>query len=96
MHKYALAIVAAFVIGQVEAALPPLYQTSKEIVSIMTDDQLGKKLQSGEVIEKIEKNEDGYEISTNKNKVQVKVVYQPAERPGPARYHLVFENPVPQ
>ena len=60
MHKYALAIVAAFVIGQVEAALPPLYQTSKEIVSIMTDDQLGKKLQSGEVIEKIEKNEDGY------------------------------------
>lgn len=86
---------AVIVAANVEAALPPLYQTSSEIRNIMSDEELDQKLKSGEEIEKIEKNAQGYEITTNKNKLQVKVIYEPLEHPGPAKYKIIFENPTP-
>ncbi len=93
MQKLKWIVLASFlIILRAEAALPPLYQTSSEIKAIMEDIQLGQKLQSGESIEKIEKNDQGYLITTNKSQLQVKVTYQPAQQPGPVSYQLHFDD----
>lgn len=96
MKKIGLILLTTFIVTtQMEALLPPLYQTSSEIKAIMADEQLGEKLQSGEVIEKIEKNDLGYLITTNKSQLQVRVAYEPTGHPGPAHYRLEFENSTP-
>lgn len=87
------ALASLTLLSSLEATLPPLYQTSTEIKAILMDQQLGQKLQSGEVIMKIEKNEKGYEILTNQHRLQVDVNNQPAERPGPTPYTLEFHDP---
>lgn len=78
------------------AALPPLYQGIEELKTILADEKLGQLLQSGEVIEDISKNNDGYLITTNRHRLQAQVVYEPAARPGPAQFHIVFRQPAPQ
>ncbi len=95
MKILGLTILACFAIMQAEAILPPLYETSSEIKAIMADEQLGQKLQSGEVIVKVEKNDQGYEITTNHHRLQVYVTYEPAQRPGPAHFKLRFGEPAP-
>lgn len=95
MKKLGLVILAALVVTQADALLPPLYETSAQIKAMMSNEQLGQKLQSGEVIEKIERNEQGYEITTNKSRIQVNVVYEPSQHPGPAHYTLQFGNRIP-
>ncbi len=93
MKKLILTTVASLtLLSSLEAALPPLYQTSAEIKAIMMDPQLGQKLESGEVITKIEKTGKGYEIFTNQHRLQVDVIHQPAERPGPIPYVLEFQD----
>lgn len=96
MKKITAAFFLSFVFAlSIEGVLPPLYETSAVIKSIMSDEQLGKKLQSGEAILTVQKNDNGYEIMTNHHKVQVNVIYQPTDRPGPAKYIIQFEDPVP-
>ena len=95
MKKIGLTVLASITIIQAQAALPPLYQTSKEIMMMMQDSQLGEKLQSGEVIEKIEKNKDGYEIVTNKSHLQVTILYELAKQPGPVNFKLHFGDRIP-
>lgn len=95
MKKIIFTAAIAFLFTHGEAALPPLYQTAREIKSLVSDDQLGERLQSGEVIERIEKNERGYLIVTNKNQLQVNIIYERAQRPGPVPYQLLFEEPIP-
>ncbi len=75
--------------------LSPLYASISEIQSVLSDEQIGKKLHAGEAIISIQKNDLGYEIVTNQNRLQVDVVHEPSERPGPAHYHLQFEDPIP-
>jgi hypothetical protein len=81
--------------GVVNAALPPLYQTGAELHSVLNLDELGKYLPDGEPILEIRKNEQGYVIITNKHTLQAEVVYQPATRPGPARFQIKFHEPIP-
>lgn len=81
--------------GSAYALLPPLYQTAGEIQAIVSDSQLGSKLQAGEPIIDIRKNSKGYEIITNKHRVQVTFEYKKTARPGPAQYILHFEDPIP-
>lgn len=95
MKKYIFAIAASLAVMQAEALLPPLYQGSAEIKAIMEDERLGQKLGSGDVIVKIEKNDPGYEITTNKHHLQVYVEYERAQRPGPAHYKLRFGEALP-
>jgi hypothetical protein len=95
MKKLGMILLASLAVIQAEALLPPLYQTAAEIRSIVSSEQLGQKLQSGEVIEKIEKNDQGYEITTNQHQIQVEVEYEPAQRPGPAHFRLHFGEPHP-
>jgi hypothetical protein len=83
MKKFGMILFISLVALQAEAVLPPLYQTSSEIKAIMVDEQLGEKLQSGEVIEKIEKTDQGYTITTNKSSLAVKVLLNNLLGPNP-------------
>lgn len=79
-------------LGHLSAALPPLYQGLAELKAILNDPQLSKELQSGEVIESLEKTETGYEIHTNKSQLQVEVHYKPQKQPGPVQFDLEFHK----
>lgn len=80
------------IFSSMEAVLPPLYEGAKEIRAMLKNRELDQKLESGEVITTIQKNEKGYEIITNKHRVQVDVIYQPNAHPGPARFELQFHE----
>jgi hypothetical protein len=71
------------------AALSPLMQETKEIKALLDDSRLDRSLQS-EVIQKIEKVEGGYVITTASKQVHVKVKYLPNTIPGPAKFELIF------
>lgn len=72
------------------AALPPLWQSTKEIKAILDDPQFGSSLQSGEEIQKIKRTEGGWLIVTNKNHLLVKVIPKPQANPGPKNFALEF------
>lgn len=95
MKRLALTILASLALTQAEALLPPLYQGSTELKAILGDEQLGQKLGAGDVITKIEKTDQGYTITTNKHKMEVFVVYEPAKQPGPAHYKIHFGEALP-
>jgi hypothetical protein len=82
-------------ISTLDAALPPLYQTSNEINAILKSPEFGKKLHSGEVIETIQKNEAGYLVTTNYHTLQIDILYQENGKIGPAQFNLQFEEPQP-
>lgn len=93
--KYLLTILSLCLLNPLEAILPPLYETALEMKAILTDQQLGQKLHSGEVIQMIQKNDQGYEILTNQHRLQIDVLYQPPKQPGPAHFKLYFHAPTP-
>lgn len=96
LKSYILSILFVFLFTDIQAILPPLYQTSAEISAIMNDEQLGNIFHSGEMIEKIEKNENGYQVTTKDNTVQVNVVYKSLSKPGPGKFDLHFEEVFPR
>lgn len=71
------------------AALPPLAQETKEIKAILDDARLNGAVQS-QLIQRIEKVEDGYLISTDSKQVFIQVHYLPQAMPGPAKFELQF------
>lgn len=73
-----------------DATLPPLYQTAREIKAILANEELSHHLSSGEAIIQINKTEKGYEIITSQHRLTVDVIYQPASHPGPDPFKLVF------
>lgn len=89
-------IVLAFCqIGVLEAALPPLYQAKKEMEAILTSPELGQHFHSGEVLQGITKVANGYLVVTNQSAMFVEVRYAQDKRVGPARFHLIFHDPMP-
>lgn len=86
--------------SSLQAVLPPLYQTSKELRMVLEGDLLGKALPDGEPILEIRKNDKGYEITTLHYHVQANIVYKPTGRPGPVQFEVQFQkadkiNPTP-
>jgi hypothetical protein len=77
------------------AALPPLYQSTREIQAILTDSQLTSKLGSAESILQILKIDGGYLVSTTQHTIKVDVVYKRLEdrKVGPAQFELNFQDP---
>lgn len=74
------------------AALPPLWQSVNEIKTILDDPRFGTELESGELILKIKKTDEGWLIVTNRHRLYVKVIEQPQTRPGPAKFTLEFQK----
>lgn len=95
MKHWTLTLTAAALLAgaSAQAALPPLYESLAELKSVINNPQLTKKLVSGELITKIEKNDQGFLISTNKHTLQAYIDYLPATRPGPAHYKVRFGDP---
>lgn len=79
-----------------EALLPPLYTTLAEYQTLLSNKELVKKLESGQAILSIERVQDGFVILTPKDVLRVDVVYEQQNHPGPAKFHLVFHDPVPR
>lgn len=79
---------------QLFAALPPLYQSKKEIEAILADPQFGERLSSGDRIEEITKTTSGYLIVTNHRILQVDVHYKGGKHIGPASFTLEFQTPI--
>ena len=78
-------------------ALPPKYQTAREIRAILDDCRLFEKL-GNEVIHGIRKMDGGYVIATRSFEIQVVVIYLQPSIPGkigePARFTLDFQDPI--
>lgn len=94
MKKYLLLLCLSSALS-LSAALPPLYQSSNEIKAILSSESLGSALSAGELITTIQKNKQGYEITTNRRHVQVDIVYEPNQKPGPAQFKLQFHEATP-
>lgn len=74
------------------AILPPLYEGLQQLKAIIEDPQLTEELQSGDLIEAIERNESGWEIRTNHFHLQVDVHRKPQSHPGPASFEYQFHK----
>lgn len=96
MNIIKIAVMTIFCAGaftsDLQAVLPPLYQTSKELSVVLQGDNLGKALPSGEPILEIRKNSQGYEITTLHYHVQANIIYKASDRPGPAQFEVEFEK----
>lgn len=78
-------------VGQHLMALPPFFQTTKELNSLLSDPRLYSTLGGAESIERIERSAHGYVVSTKNYSVEVTVHYTPSGyRAGPARFELEF------
>lgn len=90
---YSLLVAGTLFTHSAEGLLPPLYENIKEIQAILGSPEIGERLQSGEVINKIERTSNGFAIQTNMHQLDVEVVYQKEGRIGPASFKLVFGEP---
>ncbi len=77
-------------IGTTFAALPPYYQSTKELMAILSDPEVEKKLASPYPIKSIIKTDSGYMIAIQDCELEVKIIYLPQERGfvGPAKYKI--------
>ena len=91
MKKLVLILLTA---STLQAALPPLAQSSKELKEILSSPSLYQQLGGGQSIEKILKVEGGYQIYTRQRALYVKVNYLPIQQPGPAKFQLEFSEPI--
>lgn len=96
MKKF-MGLIATFLLFSTPAfaLLPPLYEGIKEVKTILASSDLSQKLQSGEILETIQKNDAGYLITTNQHQLQVDVTYKQTGKIGPAEYELRFHEPIP-
>lgn len=75
-----------------EAALPPLWQGVAELKAILEDSHLSTYLSSGDYIVDIQKTDDGYIITSAKERIRAQVIYDPSPEGfvGPAKFHIQF------
>ncbi|MBI2602193.1 MAG: hypothetical protein HYW48_03980 [Deltaproteobacteria bacterium] len=88
-----LALAACFLGASVaQAALPPLYQSKRELSALLENGEVQQLITSGRAIVQIkasEKNGKSYKITTQDGcTLKVKVEYKPVDRPGPAQFDL--------
>lgn len=91
--KKVLFFVLMICFAQIEAVLPPLYQTISEYKALLADPQLAQNLDSAEVIQSISLRSEGFLIKTSKRILEVEIVYEPQKMPGPSKFHFVFKKP---
>ena len=97
MIKFVLSFAALMTVAvNVYAALPPVYESTREYKALLDSPQLTDKLGSGEMIKSIEKEENTFIVKSTKYVLKVDVVYEPMAHPGPANFHLDFHNIEPR
>ncbi len=94
MKKFALCLVTLLLaVFSAQAALPPVYQSTKEYRALLDSPKLTELLGSGEAIRSIARDEKGFIVQTTKYSLRVDVIYDPMDHPGPAKFHLAFHDP---
>lgn len=90
----ALLASATIAIGSspLEAALPPLYQSIKELYTILQLAELPYYLDDGQPIEAIRRTDNGWAISTKSKEVIAEVVPLPSSGPGPQRFSIKWHD----
>lgn len=88
-----------FSLSTVSAALPPLYESLREIEAILTDNQLSQKLTGDQMITSINRTDEGFVVITNKCSMHVDVKYHTSNKGsemhvGPQQFELVFHDSV--
>lgn len=85
----------AFTAINVQAALPPFYESVKEYKALLASPELANQISPGEMIRDIQRDEQGFLVTSLRQTLQVDVVYDPISQPGPAKFHLVFHTAQP-
>ena len=89
MIKYFFSIL--FLSLNLNALLPPLYETIHQFQAVINDPKLAENFQSGEALISIEKNGDGiFLIKTNQHTLEAKVESLQLSVPGPGHYKVHF------
>jgi hypothetical protein len=73
------------------AALPPFAEDKRIVIQILQDKNLPQYIPYGDVLNKIEKCEQGYIIETNKRVVLALVHYEETEKIGPRAFFIEFQ-----
>lgn len=86
---FASAVLLVCFMGQTaHAALPPLWQSVREMEAILSSDQLGAHFVSGELLEDIVKVGNAYLVRGSQSAVFVEVINVPQEMAGPVKFKL--------
>jgi hypothetical protein len=97
MKIFSYAIIALLCTSQAAfAVLPPLYQSLGEIEMILRSPELSKYLTSADIIENIQRTENGYLVQGSKHQVAVRVIALPAKMPGPTQFRLEWPTFAPK
>ena len=89
MIKYFFAL--CFFSLNLNALLPPLYESLHQFQAIINDPKLTENFQSGEAILSIEQGGDGtFVVKTNQHTLDVKVESLQLSVPGPGHYKVHF------
>jgi len=73
------------------AALPPYYQSAKEIIAILNSSIVAQKLSTPYPIDSIKKTEKGYRLAAGKCELEVNIIYKPREDGlvGPVNFEII-------
>jgi hypothetical protein len=74
------------------AALSPMSQSAVEIQQILASEEVLHYLGGADAIQSCEKLTDGYLIKSSDAQMKVTVVYEPSNRIGPQKFHLVYSS----
>lgn len=72
------------------ALLPPYYESTKELIDILNNNEVATKITSGRPIQSIEKTENGYKITARECTLDVFIKYKERKDGfvGPAQYEI--------
>lgn len=85
-----LLFICVLTISSLSALVAPFYQSIRELDAILESEELEEHLGPSSPIVAIERNKTGYEIRTPTKILQVDLVYEVNEMPGPQQFHLIF------
>ena len=94
MKRLIVFILSVTALVGLEAALPPLAQSKREIEAILSSRDLGNFVPNSDVIVQIVKTPSGYLIITNNRIVPVSIRYVGRDSLGPARFTVWFHKPI--
>ena len=87
IHRIAIAIALSAMAVPALAALPPFWQSSREIQAVTGSKEVAEALKQAP-IERIERAQGGYRVSSQACSVLVKVIYEKSTMPGPQKFQI--------
>jgi len=93
LHVFALIMSVLPFLFDLSAALPPLYESLNEYKSLLNNPELAEKIGSGEPIKNIKRTENGFLVTGNRFTLNVDLIFEPQNHPGPSKFHFIFHDP---